>query len=114
MSHNAVGHGDHGGHAGHRGHHGTLREYVIGFALSVVLTLIPILAVMNDWFGHKASIAVLLVTAVLQFAVQLLFFMHLREEAGPRYNLATLVLGLIIVVVVVYGSIWIMDHNKMY
>lgn len=106
-----VGHGSHGGHAEH---HGSLGEYVIGFLLSIVLTVIPILAVVDDWFGRTATIAVLLITAALQFAVQLLFFMHLREEQGPRYNLVTLVLGLIVVVVVVYGSIWIMDHNKMY
>ncbi|MFC4807891.1 cytochrome o ubiquinol oxidase subunit IV [Paenibacillus sp. GCM10023250] len=109
--HNAIGHGSHGGHAGH---HGSLKEYVIGFALSIVLTIIPILAVVDDWFGKTATIVVLLITAALQFAVQLLFFMHLREEEGPRYNLVTLILGLIIVIVVVYGSIWIMEHNAMY
>ncbi|QHW33627.1 cytochrome o ubiquinol oxidase subunit IV [Paenibacillus rhizovicinus] len=108
---NAIGHGDRGGHAGH---HGSLGEYVLGFALSIILTIIPILAVLNGWFGSTATIIVLLATAVLQFAVQLLFFMHLREEEGPRYNLLTLVLGLIIVIVVIYGSIWIMDHNAMY
>ncbi|SFS54074.1 cytochrome o ubiquinol oxidase subunit IV [Paenibacillus sp. BC26] len=113
MEHNNAigGHGNHGNHAKH---HGSLKEYVIGFALSILLTIIPILAVMNGWFGKTTTIVVLLATAVLQFAVQLLFFMHLREEEGPRYNLVTLILGLIIVVVVVYGSIWIMDHNKMY
>ncbi|SDW76364.1 cytochrome o ubiquinol oxidase subunit IV [Paenibacillus sp. CF384] len=112
MAHNhAAGHGDHGHQAAH---HGSLKEYVIGFGLSIILTIIPILAVMDGWFGKTATIVVLLTTAVLQFAVQLLFFMHLREEEGPRYNLITLILGLIIVVVVVYGSIWIMDHNKMY
>ncbi|SFI41728.1 cytochrome o ubiquinol oxidase operon protein cyoD [Paenibacillus sp. UNC496MF] len=109
--HNAIGRG---GHEGRGGHHGSLKEYVIGFGLSIVLTIIPILAVIDHWFGKTATIVVLLITAVLQFAVQLLFFMHLREEEGPRYNLITLILGLIIVVVVVYGSIWIMDHNAMY
>ncbi|SEM55011.1 cytochrome o ubiquinol oxidase subunit IV [Paenibacillus sp. OV219] len=106
-----IGHGNQGGHAGH---HGSLGEYVIGFLLSIILTVIPILAVVDNWMGRTATIILLLATAVLQFAVQLLFFMHLREEKGPRYNLVTLILGLIIVIVVIYGSIWIMDHNKMY
>nr|WP_308640106.1 cytochrome o ubiquinol oxidase subunit IV [Paenibacillus silvisoli] len=109
-----MGHGHQGSHGDHAEHHGSLKEYVIGFVLSIILTIIPILAVMNHWFGKTATIIVLLATAVMQFAVQLLFFMHLREEKGPRYNLITLILGLIIVVVVIYGSIWIMDHNKMY
>ncbi|WP_248925931.1 cytochrome o ubiquinol oxidase subunit IV [Paenibacillus hamazuiensis] len=107
MAHNGSGSVDHGGH-------GSLKEYVLGFTLSIVLTIIPILAVLNGWFGKTATIIVLLGTAVLQFAVQLLFFMHLREEKGPRYNLMTLILGLVIVVVVVYGSIWIMENNPMY
>nr|WP_245996318.1 cytochrome o ubiquinol oxidase subunit IV [Paenibacillus taihuensis] len=109
-----MGHGGHGGHGDHAGHHGSLTEYVIGFLLSIILTVIPILAVVDDWMGRTATIILLLATAALQFGVQLLFFMHLREEQGPRYNLVTLILGLIVVVVVVYGSIWIMDHNKMY
>ncbi|NBD23740.1 cytochrome o ubiquinol oxidase subunit IV [Paenibacillus glycinis] len=103
--HNAIGHGD------HAERHGSLREYVIGFALSIILTIFPILAVMNHWFGNTATFLVLLITAALQFAVQLLFFMHLREEERPRYKLMTLILGLLIVAVVVYGSIWIMEHN---
>ncbi|WP_219836932.1 cytochrome o ubiquinol oxidase subunit IV [Paenibacillus sp. R14(2021)] len=106
--HNTIGHGDHGSHVKH---HGSLKEYVIGFALSIILTIIPILAVVDDWFGKTATFLVLLITAALQFLVQLLFFMHLREEERPRYNLITLILGLFIVAVVVYGSIWIMDHN---
>jgi len=37
--------------------------------------------------------------------------MHLREEDKPRYNLLTLILGLIILLVIVVGSMWIMMYN---
>jgi cytochrome o ubiquinol oxidase operon protein cyoD len=37
--------------------------------------------------------------------------MHLREEGKPRYNLMALILGLIIVLTIVIGSIWIMTYN---
>ncbi|WP_248924117.1 cytochrome o ubiquinol oxidase subunit IV [Paenibacillus hamazuiensis] len=104
----------HGSHSGHGGGHGSLKEYVIGFALSIILTIIPLLVVMNGWLHGTAAIIVLLGTAALQFAVQLLFFMHLREEKGPRYNLMTLILGLIVVITVVIGSLWIMANNPMY
>ncbi|MFC3804335.1 cytochrome o ubiquinol oxidase subunit IV [Cohnella sp. GCM10012308] len=91
--------------------HGSLKSYVLGFVLSLILTAIPLILVLNDIVTGNAADVVLLVTAVLQFVVQLFFFMHLKEEKKPRYNLMTLLLGLVIVVTIVAGSIWIMKYN---
>ncbi|MFD2331321.1 cytochrome o ubiquinol oxidase subunit IV [Cohnella sp. GCM10020058] len=91
--------------------HGSLKSYVIGFVLSLILTAIPLILVLNDIVTGNAADVVLLGTAVLQFVVQLFFFMHLKEEKKPRYNLMTLLLGLVIVVTIVAGSIWIMKYN---
>ncbi|MDI4650186.1 cytochrome o ubiquinol oxidase subunit IV [Cohnella hashimotonis] len=91
--------------------HGSLKSYVLGFVLSLILTAIPLILVLNDIVTGSAADVVLLVTAVLQFVVQLFFFMHLKEEKKPRYNLMTLLLGLVIVVTIVAGSIWIMKYN---
>ncbi|GAA3402172.1 cytochrome o ubiquinol oxidase subunit IV [Paenibacillus hodogayensis] len=108
--------GGHGGghHASHEAHesHGSLKSYVTGFLLSIVLTIIPLVVVLNHWLQGTAAMVVLLVSAVLQFAVQLLFFMHLREEKKPRWNLMALLLGLVILVTIVLGSIWIMNYNQ--
>ncbi|MGV2788375.1 cytochrome o ubiquinol oxidase subunit IV, partial [Clostridium perfringens] len=73
--------------------------------------LIPITIVMNDWLEGTWNSVVLMIAAVLQLMVQLLFFMHLREENKPRYNLISLVLGLVILLVIVAGSMWIMLYN---
>ncbi|GIO12867.1 cytochrome o ubiquinol oxidase subunit IV [Cohnella xylanilytica] len=105
-SHDAHAHGD-----SHESH-GSLKSYVIGFVLSLVLTIIPLVAVLNDMVEGTAARVLLLVTAVLQFVVQLFFFMHLREEKKPRWNLMALILGLVIVLTIVIGSIWIMTYNK--
>ncbi|WP_217593125.1 cytochrome o ubiquinol oxidase subunit IV [Cohnella sp. GbtcB17] len=91
--------------------HGSLKSYVLGFVLSLILTAIPLILVLNDIVTGNAADVVLLVTAVLQFVVQLFFFMHLKEEKKPRYNLMTLLLGLVIVLTIVAGSIWIMKYN---
>ncbi|MEK3884095.1 cytochrome o ubiquinol oxidase subunit IV [Paenibacillus sp. PL2-23] len=108
-NHNASsGHGH--GHDGHESH-GSLKSYVIGFVLSIVLTIIPLVAVMNGMFSKQVTTVLILVMAILQFAVQLLFFMHLREEKKPRYNLISLIFGLVIMVTIVAGSIWIMTYN---
>ncbi len=108
----AQGNNGHGveGHAPEHAH-GSFKSYLIGFLLSIVLTIIPLVVVLNDMLDRTGTMIVLLVTAVMQFAVQLLFFMHLREEEKPRYNLITLIFGLVIVVLIVGGSIWIMTYN---
>ncbi|MBH5319837.1 cytochrome o ubiquinol oxidase subunit IV [Paenibacillus sp. GSMTC-2017] len=100
------GHGAHGG-----GHSGSMKSYVIGFLLSIVLTIIPLVAVMNDLFSKKVTTVLILIMAILQFAVQLLFFMHIRDEEKPRYNLMALIFGLVILITIVAGSIWIMTYN---
>ncbi|GBF77771.1 cytochrome o ubiquinol oxidase subunit IV [Paenibacillus sp. 598K] len=91
--------------------HGSLRSYTIGFILSIVLTIIPVTIVWNDWLKGTANVIVLMTAAVLQFIVQLIYFMHLREEKKPRYNLVTLILGLFILLLIVVGSVWIMMFN---
>lgn len=110
--------GEHGSsqgmHAPHESHekHGSFKSYVIGFVLSLVLTSIPLMVVLNDWLEGTWALVVLFGAAILQFLVQLIFFMHLREEKKPRYNLMALLLGLIILVLIVGGSIWIMTYNQ--
>ncbi|MDF2718742.1 MAG: cyoD, partial [Paenibacillus sp.] len=83
-----------------------------GFLLSIVLTIIPLVVVLNHWVEGTGAMVIMLGTAVLQFVVQLVFFMHLREEKKPRWNLMALLLGLFILLTIVIGSIWIMTYNK--
>ena len=100
------------GHASQGGNHGgTFKSYLIGFLLSIVLTIIPLYAVLTDTFSKKATTIIILVMAILQFVVQLVYFMHIRDEENPRYNLISLVFGLVIMLLIVVGSIWIMTYN---
>ncbi|WP_018887259.1 cytochrome o ubiquinol oxidase subunit IV [Paenibacillus massiliensis] len=91
--------------------HGSVKSYVVGFILSIVLTIIPLVIVMNDMVDRLGTLIVIFVTAVLQFIVQLYFFMHIRDGQGPRWNVMTLVLGVTILLTIVGGSIWIMGNN---
>jgi cytochrome o ubiquinol oxidase operon protein cyoD len=104
--------GEHGSSDANHGSHGSMKSYIVGFALSLLLTIIPLVVVLNGLLTGTAATVVLLVTAVLQFVVQLLFFMHLREEDKPRYNLMTLLFGLVVLLTIVGGSIWIMTYNQ--
>jgi cytochrome o ubiquinol oxidase operon protein cyoD len=104
----------HTAHNSHDSHeaHGSLKSYIIGFVMSLVLTAIPLIVVLNHMLEGKAATLLLMGSAVLQFVVQLFYFMHLKEEKKPRYNLMVLIFGLVIVFTIVAGSMWIMMYNK--
>ena len=89
---------------------GNLRTYVIGFALSIVLTLIAYALVVNEVWSSNVLIAVIIGLAIVQLFVQLVFFLHLGRESKPRWNLIVLTFAVIVVVIVVLGSLWIMQN----
>ncbi len=94
----------------------TLRSYIIGFVLSLVLTLSAAWLVwMNIHFGDGmisriTVIGILIALALIQLLVQLIFFMHLAGESGPRWRLGVFAGTVGIILIIVIGSIWIMDH----
>ncbi|SDD70967.1 cytochrome o ubiquinol oxidase operon protein cyoD [Paenibacillus sp. UNCCL117] len=102
-----------GGHQQHDagGSHGSLKSYVIGFALSIILTIIPLVIVLGGMVNRTGTLVIILLAAILQFVVQLLFFMHVKEGPNARWNIMALILGMIILLTIVAGSIWIMTYN---
>ena len=100
-SHNAHGHG---GAA-----HGSVKEYVIGLILSIVLTVIPFGLVMAGNTG-ALTLAIILLCLVAQVFVQLVFFLHMNGSSEQIWNTASGVFIVLIVLIVVLGSIWIMNH----
>lgn len=96
----------------HAEQHGSIKAYIIGFVLSIILTIIPLFMVLNHMMSKTALVVSILTAAVLQFVIQLFFFMHIRDGEGPRYNVMALVLGIVFVVTIVYGAVWIMSFNS--
>lgn len=94
----------------HDPQHGSVTSYVVGFILSLVFTIIPYYIVVHESFSKRALIATILVFAVLQMLVQVLFFLHLGREKKPRFNLFFLMSTVSIILLVVVGSLWIMSH----
>ncbi len=87
--------------------HGTRKLYVLGFVLSILLTLAAYFTV--------SRLAVVALSS-LQALIQLLFFLHLGKEASPRWNLIVFLFTLLIGAIVVTGSLWIMynlDYRMM-
>ncbi len=91
-----------------------LKSYITGFVLSVGLTLMAYFIVIEDKFPGKTLLYLVSTLAVAQLLVQLVFFLHLGRESKPRLNLVMLLFAVMVVVIVVFGSLWIMinlDNN---
>jgi cytochrome o ubiquinol oxidase operon protein cyoD len=87
-----------------------LKSYVTGFIFSIVLTLVPYFLVSNRLLTGDILVAFLLIFAFLQLIVQMLYFLHIKEESKPRLNLFLFLSFLSIILIVVIASIWIMQH----
>ncbi|WP_192035049.1 cytochrome o ubiquinol oxidase subunit IV [Halomonas sp. YLGW01] len=99
-----------GSHASHDNSHGSVKSYVIGLILSIVLTIIPFGAVMTGAFDTLATVIIIVATAVAQLLVQLVLFMHMNTKADEGWNFMSFVFTVTILVLVIGGSLWIMHH----
>jgi cytochrome o ubiquinol oxidase operon protein cyoD len=93
--------------------HVTVKSYLVGFILSVILTAVPFALVM----GHAAPAAVLipaiLGVGVVQIGVHLKCFLHMDRSASQIWNNAAFVFAVIVIGILIAGSLWIMYHLNM-
>jgi cytochrome o ubiquinol oxidase operon protein cyoD len=116
MSHSVEHHSGHGhdhGHGSHGSHvsHGTVGSYMIGFALSVLLTFIPFWLVMARPLESTALTGALISGfAVVQIVVHMVYFLHMNAKSEGGWNLLAFMFTLILVVIAISGSMWVMHH----
>lgn len=96
--------------ARHETAHGTVRTYIAGFVLSLILTIAAYLSVSRGIFSGWALVGILAVLAVTQLFTQLIFFLHLGRESRPRWNVTVMLFAVMVVFIVVFGSLWIMKN----
>ena len=90
--------------------HGDIKSYTLGFILSIVLTFAAYLLVTREILhGWQLNLAILLL-GIGQTWVQLKLFLHLGEEAWPKWNLLSFLFMALVVFIIVGGSVWIMAH----
>jgi len=93
--------------------HASVKSYMIGFVLSVLLTAVPFGLVMDKGhygFGVETVLAAILVLAVVQVFVHVVYFLHMDRSAEQRWNVVAFAFTTMILLIVVSGSVWIM-HN---
>ena len=106
----AAGHHDH--HDDHGGaSHGTMRDYVTGFVLSVILTAIPFWIVMTGAIESSGMTAlVILLIGAVQIVVHMIYFLHMNARSEGGWNMLALIFTVVLVVIVLSGSLWVMYH----
>ena len=98
---------DHGDTHGH----GSRRSYVVGFALSAVLTAIPFWLVMAGPLASPGlNAALIILFAVAQIMVHTVCFLHVNTQAEGGWTLLSYVFTAVILLLTILGSLWIMYH----
>jgi cytochrome o ubiquinol oxidase subunit IV len=85
-------------------------KYVAGFLGSVLLTVCAYLLATHLSVNKNVLAVILAVLAISQFALQMLLFLHIGEERGPRLRLLAACFMLGVVLILVFGSLWIMNN----
>ena len=95
-------------HDAHDASHGSVKCYAIGFILSVILTVIPFGLVMYPSLPKAMTLWIVLIFAVIQVLVHLVYFLHLDRSAAQRNNVIAFAFAALVIVLLVGLSLWIM------
>lgn len=89
--------------------HGSLKAYVIGFSASIFLTILSFLLVITKLFSGRLLIYALVLLALTQAILQLRFFLHVGQEAKPRWESLVFYFMVLVLFIIAIGSLWVMN-----
>jgi cytochrome o ubiquinol oxidase operon protein cyoD len=87
-----------------------VRNANLGLGFSIVLTVAAFYLAKSDVVYGPAIPEALIVLAIAQMGVHLVFFLHITTGPDNTNNVLALAFGILVVFLIVAGSIWIMSH----
>ena len=87
-----------------------VRNYLLGLGFATVLTIASFWAATTQMIWAPAAPVAIVVFAVAQMGVHLVFFLHITTGPDNTNNVLALAFGILVVFLIFAGSIWIMDH----
>ena len=84
--------------------------YIIGLGLALLLTGISFWVPSTSALWGPGVAVGLVVLAIAQMGVHLVFFLHITSGPDNTNNVLALAFGVLIVFLVMVGTIWIMAH----
>ncbi len=92
----------------------TIQSYVVGFVLSIMLTLIAFALVEKRLLSNAFLYASLAALAITQLFAQSICFLRLNSSAEGRWNLLPFLLTIFIIAILAIGSLWIMYNLNLH
>ena len=87
-----------------------VRNANLGLGFSIVLTVAAFALAGSHILYTPAIPVALIVLAIAQMGVHLVFFLHITTGPDNTNNVLALAFGVLVVFLIGAGSIWIMDH----
>ena len=87
-----------------------IRGYLIGLGLATLITAVAFFVSGTSLVWQPSIPIALIVLAIAQMGVHLVFFLHITSGPESSNNLLALMFGLLIVILLIVGSLWIMTH----
>jgi HlyD family secretion protein len=94
-----------------------IRNYLVGLALATLLTMVSFFISGTTLVWGPSIPVALVVLAIAQMGVHLVFFLHITTGPDSVNNVMALAFGVLIVLLILAGSLWIManmNHNMTY
>jgi len=85
-------------------------SYLVGLALAVLLTVVSFFISGTTLVWGPSIPVALVVLAIAQMGVHLVFFLNITSGPDNVNNVLALAFGVLIVLLLIAGSLWIMAH----
>ena len=95
---------------------GAVGSYLLGLGLATLLTVVSFFVAGTALVWTPSIPVALVVLAIAQMGVHLVFFLHITTGPDNTNNVMALAFGVLIVLVLMVGTIWVMttmNHNMM-
>jgi cytochrome o ubiquinol oxidase subunit IV len=87
-----------------------IRGYLIGLGLATLITIVAFFVSRTSLVWQPSIPIALMVLAIAQMGVHLVFFLHITTGPESFNNVLALAFGVLIVFLLIVGSLWIMTH----
>jgi cytochrome o ubiquinol oxidase operon protein cyoD len=84
--------------------------YTVGLALAIIATIASFVVAQTNLLWPPGIPVGLIVLALAQIGVHLVFFLHMGSAPDSTNNILALAFGVLIVFLVITGSIWIIAN----
>ena len=84
--------------------------YALGLGLAVALTIASFVVARTHLIYGPGIPVALVALAIAQMGIHLVFFLHITTAPDNTNNVLALAFGVLIVFVLVFGTVWVMEH----